>query len=1262
MADKKINRGWRNIIPVLFILAVFSLAFFLGKPSITGRSLFDVEYQTFDINENYTENSIYEISLDKNITSLIVSGQIIGDGIVKIYLDDLIVLDSSRFEEKGLGSITGLVIGNETSNDTLIESVEKNITIEKEIPVKEEVAVEENLSVEINDSVEVKENITEVIEENITIEANKTIQENVTIEFNETAENTTIELNETLENISVEVNETLPTEENVTVEINDTVVIEENITENISQQIIDFSNLCIETCTLENYPSNITLRIEVENAELIIDDIKYSEISGKELVDNQSLAVIETNIGKVEIGKKVLWKEKINASKLEYYKLPKQVVEFNSDKNLKVIENNMALSKRAFNNLRKSRRRPEKSPEIHLKDRYDVVEVEYYTEGPSVVEKVISEKKKIITVSSELHYKNVSTYTNITESSRENIRVYWVKNNSRELFRDIEYIDTNDNGLIDKIQWTIPHLSDQTFEIIIEISKAEHLDEDKDFISDIYDEVKAKDDIWSEVIQENEYVRVTFEEELDSEKDITIYARSNNSAKVEVYEKDSDVKIAEFTEIAEKDWHKIYLTDLNSTQETFDLKIINGSVEFDYIVDPWTDYSFDRCMNITIKSSVSSTLNNFPVYINLTKDSEMLDDYSDLRFYNETCGNGGILLAHEIENATSTNAHIWLKLPSLPSSGTKISVYYKNRSGVTSAENASGVWDDDYGGVWHFNEDPTASNCGSDNICDSTQYNNHGTSGAGRSSTDLVTGKIGGAQNFDDAANDIITIGAASSLDPGESTGEITVSVWSYKSAAWGSNDGMLEMGGSARQYWIFPKGDGIMNTDLNNDPTDCTDLDITGVDQSDWVYHVYTLDLDTDRHTAYINGEFHADNGCANPLNPTTSDIVVGRIESYGYWMGNLDELRISTVPRSADWINMSYNIVVNQASYVVFGDEEERPPDTNYPTFYNLNDNNGTLIVSGAGEFNVTVDSTNGTVLLEINGENITATNISGNVYNATYTFTTNGSYDYKWISWGNGTDNNYNESETMTYVVNQNYEPVIAWINNSVSENPTIGTAKTIFIQFNVTDLNGASHLNDSSAQIYMNRTGETTRYNDSCSAQGNLGETETYICAVEMQYYDSDGEWTINVSIQDNLASYTKNLSTTFTYGTLTAISLGQAQVNFTGNVEDSDVGSLINPLQIKNLGNQDIVEINVTAYDLWKASENISADSFYVNSSLGVAGILLTNNTPVIIPSATSSRDTESTENNATLYFYIDIATGLTPGIYNASSPWTINVR
>jgi hypothetical protein len=116
---------------------------------------------------------------------------------------------------------------------------------------------------------------------------------------------------------------------------------------------------------------------------------------------------------------------------------------------------------------------------------------------------------------------------------------------------------------------------DSNFEIIY-ITKAEHLDENREFIKEIYDLVKAKDNRKISIF-EGEYLRVVFERELDSSKDITIYAESNDSSIVEVYEKNGGRVLGEFN-IKNFQEYKIFLDGLKGTQDTFDLKVVSGIV------------------------------------------------------------------------------------------------------------------------------------------------------------------------------------------------------------------------------------------------------------------------------------------------------------------------------------------------------------------------------------------------------------------------------------------------------------------------------------------------------------------------------------------------------------------------------------------------------------------------------------------------------------------------------------------------------------
>lgn len=104
------------------------------------------------------------------------------------------------------------------------------------------------------------------------------------------------------------------------------------------------------------------------------------------------------------------------------------------------------------------------------------------------------------------------------------------------------FSDLDEDGKIDYIEWIVPHLSNQTYEIIIEISKAEHLDSNRSFVEDVYEEVSSLDGNYT-TIPDGEYVRVTFESNLSSSKDITIYARAgcNNTILINDIEVPCDI-------------------------------------------------------------------------------------------------------------------------------------------------------------------------------------------------------------------------------------------------------------------------------------------------------------------------------------------------------------------------------------------------------------------------------------------------------------------------------------------------------------------------------------------------------------------------------------------------------------------------------------------------------------------------------------------------------------------------------------------------
>ncbi len=232
----------------------------------------------------------------------------------------------------------------------------------------------------------------------------------------------------------------------------------------------------------------------------------------------------------------------------------------------------------------------DKQVEVEIDDVEAEYEVEYETPAPYSIEQETERGKQVEIVGLEtVHYQDVLSFTNLNEIPKEQIKLYRTTDGLKENTEITNYIDNNNNGLIDKIEWITPQLSNETFEIIIEISKAEHLNSNKEFISDIYPQVSVLDDVWSETINNNEYIRVTFEQNLTKENDITLYPRVvSGTPIIEVYEKNASQVIAEFNPINSNEENKIYLAFLPDgySQDTFDLKVLNGELQLDYIVDP----------------------------------------------------------------------------------------------------------------------------------------------------------------------------------------------------------------------------------------------------------------------------------------------------------------------------------------------------------------------------------------------------------------------------------------------------------------------------------------------------------------------------------------------------------------------------------------------------------------------------------------------------------------------------------------------------
>ncbi|MEM4271032.1 MAG: hypothetical protein QXO70_02980 [Candidatus Pacearchaeota archaeon] len=294
-------------------ISVF-LAFFYASPTLIGLVI-QTQTQEFyqQINQNFIESTDYQIKLENpgKIISLKISGSIEGgeNSKVKVYLDELLVIDSDKLYEKqpekqtkekkkGIG-ITGMAIGEKKSSLVSIPETEQPQTSTEKQPSQKEPISEEQQEISKEEQTS---NEQELVEESS-------------------------EESEKQPNQEEPVSETQAEQER------------EDLQE-IKKIVKEFSFICEETCDLKEQGFErdfITLRIEIENAKFFLESIKYEilkeEISEENITKQNETIEAEGNATfsliqhQAKINEPVKWTKEIkfqNKTESPKFELPEQ--------------------------------------------------------------------------------------------------------------------------------------------------------------------------------------------------------------------------------------------------------------------------------------------------------------------------------------------------------------------------------------------------------------------------------------------------------------------------------------------------------------------------------------------------------------------------------------------------------------------------------------------------------------------------------------------------------------------------------------------------------------------------------------------------------------------------------------------------------------------------------------------------------------------------------------------------------------------------
>jgi hypothetical protein len=333
-------------------------------------------------------------------------------------------------------------------------------------------------------------------------------------------------------------------------------------------------------------------------------------------------------------------------------------------------------------------------------------------------------------------------------------------------------------------------------------------------------------------------------------------------------------------------------------------------------------YSFHRTVTIAHTKVPNTDQTNFPVLFNRTDallktvanggHVQNANGY-DIIFTSDAAGT--VKLDHEIEyyNATTGQFVAWLRVPTLShTADTVIYQFYGNSSITTSQENKTGVWNSNYKGVWHM-----AENAANTTVKDSTSNANNGTDSV-NTATMATTGQIDGALLFQNASAQHIVLTTNDTLHVSSSfTFEAWVKLNSTPSpAAYGilSCANSNPDGGYNYAFMINNNRD-IQYRDRNSSSGWGLNYAFA-VPLSTWTFVTATFDGTNIRF--YQNGT-SSTTAAATLGDSTPGNCCIGglNVSSNSYFDGTLDEIRLSNIARSADWITAEYN---NQNSPATF------------------------------------------------------------------------------------------------------------------------------------------------------------------------------------------------------------------------------------------------------------------------------------------------------------------------------------------------------
>ncbi|HWR27944.1 MAG TPA: DUF2341 domain-containing protein, partial [Candidatus Thermoplasmatota archaeon] len=569
-------------------------------------------------------------------------------------------------------------------------------------------------------------------------------------------------------------------------------------------------------------------------------------------------------------------------------------------------------------------------------------------------------------------------------------------------------------------------------------------------------------------------------------------------------------------------YHTTYYWSVNITDPYGSKLWTNITYRFTTSFEPggwWNTQWFFRKSIVIDHTQISSTLLNFPMLMSISSDPTLAmhakTNGSDIVFTDYY----GHQLNHEIESYESTtgNLEAWVKIPILSSSqDTSLYMYYGNPL-CNNQETPLGVWETNYQGVWHLNDD----------VLDSTSHDNDATNHGSIN----TSGQIGKGRFFD--GNDYLSapkhyLGAEWSW---------TASCWFYSNASSMIYHYLLSTGqyDSPSAVSLYHNINHIEYPPIGEMRARINDMDnhfiqlyqYNGVfPKGTWNLVHLTWDANSHTFSVFINGslENRSTNTAVDIGGGAQTGLFMGARQDFDpqrYLVGKLDEVRIATSLKNASWIAAEYVNQYNPNEFYNLGVEEVGLTPTE-PTFW---DEHPATDASDIGLQPIlsirTIDyqgdtfdlyfKTNASGTWQTIGGNLS---IGNGTYSCTNTLTINNYLTKYWWS-VNATDASSDNWTNLTFRFTtrpKNYVPLIVNVNpahgdTNVPLNPTLS--------IQISDRDG----DIMNITFKTNTTGiwkTIGSYNN--TGNGTYTQTTTNMSTLGKTYYwrinisDSKGNWT------------------------------------------------------------------------------------------------------------------------------------------------------